>query len=330
MFHSTSVRRAIHHLGDRCLSLVAGDGYLLKLNPNNFINGAEMHTKFIQGVFRRFTSTFAGLPLRVAGAASLLIVAGCQPTERVIDWDAVRNGEHRAEANKARDVYRHPKETLSFFGVTPCSTVVEIWPGGKGWYTEILGPILKDCGKLYAAHFNPESEVEYFRKSLESYKTKLAASPGVYRTVELTVLDAPEKTAIAPEGSADFVLTFRNIHNWMKYGTDQAVFAAAYKALKPGGILGVVEHRADAGVPLSTMISSGYVTEAKAIELAEAAGFKLVEKSDVNANPKDGHFHPRGVWTLPPSLRMGDEDREKYLAIGESDRFTMTFRKPGK
>lgn len=262
----------------------------------------------------------------VLGLGALL--ASCQGKDVAINWSAVLQGEHRTSENKQRDIYRHPKETLSFFGVSSCSTVVEIWPGGKGWYTEILAPILKDCGKLYAAHFNAESESDYLKKSLASYKTKLAAHPAVYRSVVLTVLDPPKHTAIAPAGSADFVLTFRNIHNWIKSGTEQAVFAAAFKALKPGGVLGVVEHRADAGVPLSTMISSGYVTERKAIELAEAAGFKFLDKSDVNANPLDSHFHPRGVWTLPPSLRMGDEDREKYLAIGESDRFTMTFKKP--
>lgn len=262
--------------------------------------------------------------------AALLAVAfglvACQQPKEGTDWQSILKGSHRAPENVARDQYRHPRETLSFFGVERCSVVVEIWPGG-GWYTEILAPLVKSCGKLYAAHFSPESEVSYLRDSLARYKSKLASAPAVYRKVQLTVLAPPAQTELAPAGSADFVLTFRNVHNWLKSGTAEQVFAAANTALKPGGILGVVEHRADPGVPLSTMISSGYVTVDKTIELAKAAGFELVARSEVNANPKDFHYHPRGVWTLPPSLRMGEEDREKYLEIGESDRFTLKFRK---
>lgn len=239
--------------------------------------------------------------------------------------DAIK-GEHRSEANKARDIYRHPAETLTFLGIKPDMTVVEIFPGG-GWYTEILGPYLNDKGKLYAAGFDPESKVGFFKKSAKAFKEKMQSSE-IYSGVEITVLAPPAKTAIAPEGSADMVLTFRNIHNWMKGGYADDVYAAMFKALKPGGILGVVEHRGDENVPQDLKSESGYVNQGYAIQLAEKAGFKYVGGSEINANEKDTKNHPKGVWTLPPTLRMKDKDKEKYLAIGESDRMTLKFIKP--
>lgn len=237
-------------------------------------------------------------------------------------------GDHRSSSHKARDVYRHPLETLAFFGLQDGMTVVEIWPGKAGWYTEIFAPALKDTGKLYAAHFSAVSSVPYFTESLRQFKEKMAANPEVYGAVELTVLQPPDGFDIAPEASADRIFTFRNVHNWMREGQALKVFQAMYRALKPGGILGVVEHRGDPNQPQDPKAESGYVREDYVIQIAQQAGFKLLDRSELNANPKDGKDHPKGVWTLPPTLRLEDKDREKYLAIGESDRMTLKFQKP--
>lgn len=241
----------------------------------------------------------------------------------------ILNGEHREAKNRARDRYRNPAQTLAFFDVKANDVVVEIWPGGGGWYTEILAPLLRDKGRLYAAHFDADSDVGYYRKSLAAYKSKLARHGAVYDKVQITTLAPPQKLAIAPAGSADRVLTFRNVHNWVKAGTEKAVFQAMYTALKPGGVLGVVEHRAKPGTSVEQMVKSGYVTENKVKQLAKQAGFKFVAGSPINANPKDTSDHPKGVWTLPPSLRLGEKDRQRYLTIGESDRMTLKFIKPG-
>ena len=240
----------------------------------------------------------------------------------------VIDGDQRSAQHKSRDQYRHPKETLDFFELKPKLTVVEIWPGGKAWYTEILAPYLKDNGKLYAAHFSADSEIPYFSKSLQSFNKKMTAQPEFYEQVTITALQPPNALTIAPKASADRVLTFRNIHNWMKNEQAESVFKAMYDALKPGGILGIVEHRALAESKQDPKAKSGYVTEAYVIALAENAGFKFIEKSEINANPNDSTIHPKGVWTLPPTLRLKDQGREKYLAIGESDRMTLKFVKP--
>lgn len=237
-------------------------------------------------------------------------------------------GDHRSQIHKARDIYRHPAETLAFFGVESDMTVVEIWPGGKGWYTEILAPLLKEKGQLFAAHFNPNSKVPYFNKSYRKFAQKTAAEPDVYGKMQVTILEPPEYVDIAPAESADVVLTFRNVHNWMKNGQAFHVFKAMFGALKPGGILGVVEHRAPTDKPQDPKALSGYVREDYVIDLARRTGFVLVKQSEINANPKDTKNHPKGVWTLLPSLRLKDQDREQYLAIGESDRMTLKFRKP--
>lgn len=239
---------------------------------------------------------------------------------------AAISGDHREAKNRARDIYRHPFETLSFFGVTPEMTVVEIYPGG-GWYTEILAPYLKGRGRLYAASWEKDAKRENIRKALHRYHEKLAARPDVYGDVVVTEL-SPSKTEIAPAGTADMVLTFRNIHNWMKRGYDHIVFEAMYRALKPGGVLGVVEHRGDPKVWPDPQALSGYVNQEDVIDMAKTAGFELLVTSEINANPKDTRNHPKGVWTLPPSLRLKDQDRAKYLAIGESDRMTLKFIKP--
>ncbi|MDT8407400.1 MAG: methyltransferase [Methylococcales bacterium] len=239
----------------------------------------------------------------------------------------VLNGEHRSAANQARDAFRHPAKTLTFFDVQPTHAVVEIWPG-KGWYTEILAPWLRDRGQLYAAHFDPESHVAFFQQGRAKFDAKLAAQPALYNQVIVTTLGPPKAVAIAPEGGVDRVLTFRNVHNWLKSGTATQVFAAMFKALKPGGILGVVEHRAAPDTSLAVQIETGYVTERQVKELAQQAGFRYVAASEINANPKDSKDYPAGVWTLPPTLRLKAQDRARYQAIGESDRMTLKFAKP--
>ncbi len=266
----------------------------------------------------------------ISNLVLLIIITGCQ-SMTVADTDAMVDslaGTHRSDANKARDQYRHPQQTLTFFGVTENMTVVEVWPGGGGWYTEILAPLLRDKGKLYAAHFDPDSKVAYFKKNYAKFQEKLKNHPQIYDQIAVTVLQPPGQVDIAPKGSADRVLTFRNVHNWIKAGQADAVFAAMFSALKAGGVLGVVEHRAAADGKQDEQAISGYVSEATVMALAEKAGFKLAEKSEINANTKDSHDHPEGVWTLPPTLRLQDTDRDKYLAIGESDRMTLKFVKP--
>jgi predicted methyltransferase len=238
-------------------------------------------------------------------------------------------GSHRSEANRARDVYRHPVETLTFFGIRDDMTVVELSPGGGGWYTEILAPFLRERGTYYAAGYDPASTSEYSQKNHKAYTAKLAANPEIYDRTKLTVL-APPKIELAPEGSADLVLTFRNIHNWMRNDQAENVFAAVFRTLKPGGTFGVVEHRGNPAVPQDPKAESGYVNEDYVLGLARKVGFELAARSEINANPKDTKDHPNGVWSLPPTLDGGDVDRDKFLAIGESDRMTLKFVKPAK
>jgi predicted methyltransferase len=231
----------------------------------------------------------------------------------------------RSAKNKARDQYRNPIKTLEFFGFKPTMTVVEITPGG-GWYTEILAPALKGTGKLYGAHYPDTGEDNYYSNSRKKLEKKLMSDP-IFSEVELTNF-VPKKTSeLAPKGTADLVLTFRNLHNWQDAGVEQ-VFKDAYVALKPGGVLGVVEHRLPIGV--SEEKARGYVSEVKTIKQAKAVGFSFAGASEVNANSKDTATYPKGVWSLPPRLALGDKDKEKYLAIGESDRMTLKFVKPVK
>jgi len=226
-------------------------------------------------------------------------------------------GPQRSGANKARDKYRHPLETLTFFGLKQDMTVVEISPG-TGWYTEILAPFLKDHGKLYEAVGGGAGA--------KTFEDKLKADPAVYSQVIVTALQPPAETEIAPAGSADMVLTFRNVHDWLPRGTTQDYFKAFYRALKPGGILGITDHRADPSQPQDPKAKNGYVRQDYMIQIAEQAGFKLAGTSEINANPKDPRNQP--VWNLPPTLRQGNKDRDKYLTIGESDRMTLKFTKP--
>lgn len=242
--------------------------------------------------------------------------------------DAVLAGEHRSAANRARDAWRHPRDTLVFFGLRRDMTVMEVWPGAGGWYTEILAPLLRDKGRYIAASWDPASDSQYVQDGLKAFAAKLAERPDLYARATVTALQHPGALQPVTPGSVDLVLTFRNLHNWMARDAAGPMLAAMYAALKPGGILGVVEHRAPDTAPQDPQARSGYVREDYAIALAEAAGFELVGRSEINANSRDTKDHPRGVWTLPPTLTLGDQDRERYVAIGESDRFTLRFRKP--
>ena len=234
-------------------------------------------------------------------------------------------GTHRSAANRARDGARHPYETLRFFGLQPTHTVIEIAPGG-GWYTEILAPYLRERGRLLAAHYAADDAEEGRRRSRAGFQAKLAAAPALYdRVVVGTLPKGSVFTDLAVPGGADMVLTFRNVHNWIEDGHLDETLRAFASALKPGGVLGVVDHRAAPGTSLERIKTSGYVTEALMEERARAAGFVLQARSEVNANPRDTRDHPNGVWSLPPSLRGGAVDRERFVAIGESDRFTHRY-----
>lgn len=240
--------------------------------------------------------------------------------------DGVLAGEWRPEANKARDQYRHPKQTLEFFGVKPTDTLIEITPGG-GWYAQILAPLLQGSGTYIAAVSkpkNPSGEAAQDKSALQKMFEADAQHYGAAKTVEF---DGAAPVLGAP-GSADVVLTFRNVHNWVMADTAPAMFKAFFDVLKPGGTLGVVDHRAAAGADFDKIKDSGYLPQDTVIKLATDAGFQLVAQSEINANPKDTKDYPKGVWTLPPTLTLKDQDREKYLAIGESDRMTLKFVKP--
>jgi len=235
---------------------------------------------------------------------------------------------HRSEADRARDRYRHPKDTLLFFGIRPEMTVLEIWPE-PGWYTDIIAPLLRDQGKYYAGVMEPDPGSQFVSHRLESFHTKLASDPTIYGKAVVVTYPSHGGDAV-PAGTVELVVSFRNLHNWMADDTAASMLATAYRALKPGGVLGVVDHRGNPALPQDPKAKSGYVTEEYAIKLIEAQGFRLLGTSEINANPKDTKDYEQGVWTLPPTYRLGDKDREKYGAIGESDRFTLKFEKPAK
>jgi predicted methyltransferase len=248
------------------------------------------------------------------------------------DTDTLRQavaGSWRDPANVARDRYRHPLETLSFFGVQPGQTVVEITPGG-GWYSEILAPLLRENGQYVAAVVDPMALAagggrDYQQKAKSRLEAKFAAAPAQYDHARVVAYD-PKAPAFGAPGSADVVLTFRNVHNWRSAGQAEGMFRGFFAVLRPGGVLGVVEHRANGDVADDD--KSGYVGRQQVVALAEAAGFRLDAQSEVNANPKDTKDYPGGVWTLPPTNNHDDADDAKYQAIGESDRMTLRFVKP--
>ena len=242
--------------------------------------------------------------------------------------DAAIAGSWRNAEDRARDQYRHPAQTLAFFGVKPDDTVIEITPGG-GWYADILAPFLRNRGHYVAAIWDDviPNQPQYRYSLNKTLREKFSAAPRIYGTPALPVFD-PAKPVFGTPGSADMVLTFRNAHNWVADGNADTYFRAFFDVLKPGGTLGVVDHRAKPGSSLEAMKKSGYLTEALVIQLATQAGFRLEAKSQINANPSDNGNHPNGVWTLPPSNQHDAADDAKYQAIGESDRMTLRFRKP--
>lgn len=269
---------------------------------------------------RRFAlfAIAAALPLASTGAA-------LKPAHKAALDKAVASST-RAPANVARDRYRRPAATLAFFGVKPSDTVVEIWPGG-GWYTEILVPYLAKSGKYYAA------APDWGRSGIDKLKQANPALYGNLKVADYPVFDG--KPAEIPAGSADAVLTFRNVHNWrMGYRRDDKAdyspeaFRQMYAMLKPGGVLGIEDHRLPETADATRERTSGYIKVSTVRRLAEAAGFRFAGSSEINANPKDSADWPNGVWTLPPSLGLKDKDKEKYLEIGESDRMTLKFVKP--
>jgi predicted methyltransferase len=270
-------------------------------------------------------------------AKSLVLVAiatlvGCAvpPLSRpskLPELDRILPASHRSPEGRARDEHRHPRETLEFFGLRPDMKVVEVWPG-NGWYTEILAPLLRDKGVLYAAQLDP-SGGEYAKTTVAAFRAKLEARADLYDKVTVTTMaPPPASAAIAPAGSVDMVLTFRNLHNWMMFGWQREALQSMYAALKPGGVLGVVEHRGNPKLPQDPRAASGYVNEDFTIELIESVGFKLASRSEINANPRDTKDYERGVWALPPNYANGATDRQRYQNIGESDRFTLKFIKP--
>ena len=237
--------------------------------------------------------------------------------------DAVNNPDRNVKYS-ARDNFRNPYETLSFFQIKPTMHVLELSAGG-GWYTEILAPYLESEGKLSVTHHNPEAG-GYYKRSRNSYEEKIKSNP-LFKGVKVITADVPPTMPFTKPATQDLVVTFRNLHNWLGQDVMQTIMQEAYDSLKKGGHFGVVEHRAPEGSSLEFMQKSGYVTQSLAIKTAKEVGFKLVASSEINANPKDTADHPRGVWTLPPSFRLKDQDRAKYAAIGESDRMTLLFKK---
>lgn len=262
-------------------------------------------------------------------AYSLVLASGvtaATSATAALDWDTALNGEHRSEKNAARDVSRHPRETLEFFGLKEDMTVVELSPGG-GWYTEVLAPLLKEQGSYYAAHGSPNGSA-YGRRSLGAYLQKLGENNDVYGGVTVTTLGPSDSVVIAPAGTADMVLAFRNIHSWMGSDTLADTLLVAYDALKDGGVFGVVQHRAKDGRSAERMKETAYVSEDYIIAAARSVGFELEARSEVNANPKDMGDYEDGVWELPPSLSTAEENKAAHRAIGESDRMTLKFVKP--
>lgn len=271
----------------------------------------------------RFLVSFVALLLSSTGFAGSTTFA-----EQVA---AGQEGQHRSESNRGRDQYRHPAETLAFFGIKDGMTAMEIWPGG-GWYTEILAPAMRDHGKLIIATWDPEVEGQpsYRYELPKKMEENFAQNPEIYDQVTFEYFSPPDSPSLGDAESLDVILTFRNTHGWISAGQAQDIFNEFARVLKPGGVLGVVQHRAKEGSDPKLTAKNGYVSEAVVKEIAAKAGFEFEAASEINANPKDSTDHPKGVWTLPPSLQLGDEDKDKYVAIGESDRMTLRFRKPAK
>jgi predicted methyltransferase len=267
--------------------------------------------------------------LALASSVSTLAAPAAKAATASADTklDTVIAGTWRDSKNAARDPYRHPKQTLEFFGVKPGMTLIEITPGG-GWYSEILAPYLKGNGAYIAAVGKPKNKNGEAAQDMDAIHKKFAGDATEYGEAKFVEFDGKAPN-LGPDNSADMVVTFRNVHNWVMADTAPLMFKAFYSVLKPGGVLGITDHRAAKGADLDKIKKSGYLPEDFVIKLATDAGFKLVGKSEINANPKDTKDYPEGVWTLPPTFQLKDKDHEKYAAIGESDRMTLKFVKPG-
>ncbi len=278
-------------------------------------------------------------PLPLSIAALLAVACATAPTkeeQRLLDTPSPAQAAneklktalaapHRSAENKARDKYRHPLTTLAFFGLQDNHTVLEMFPG-PGWYTEVLAPVLRDNGKLLVTSADPNGDPEDYQvKRAKELDALVATHPAVFDNLGKVIIDSKDVKLGAP-GTVDMVLVFRSLHGWVQGGTADKILSEIFAVLKPGGTLGIEGHRGKEGTPLD----GGYMPESMAIELVKRAGFELAEKAEINANPKDTKDHPKGVWTLPPSYALGDQDREKYTAIGESDRFTLRFVKPAR
>ena len=279
-------------------------------------------------------------PSRIAARATLAaccllatggLLTGCVTPggqERTANaLDLILAGNQRPAADRRCDQYRHPKDTLLFFGIRPNTRVLEVWPE-SGWYTAIIAPLVHPKGRYFAGVIAPDPGSRFLQARLAGYRRLLASRPDTYGVVKV-VNFPPEGADTVPAGSVDMVLSFRDLHEWMAQGDAQRALAAIYRALAPEGVFGVVDNRGDPAVPQDPRAKNGYVRQDYAIRMIEAAGFRLVATSEVNANPKDTKNYPAGVWTLPPDYRLGNVDRGKYDAIGESDRFTLKFVKPG-
>ncbi len=289
------------------LSLLLSLGVLVGCQP---ANDADSETSASE-------NTAADSPMQIAEATD-------QSMGRLME--AIRHPD-RPEQHRARDDHRNPAETLTFFGVEPGDTVVELSPGG-GWYSEILARYLKDDGQLIAAHWDLEADInDMYRRVRGQYDERFGDTES-FGEVVVVPFNPPETTTLAEPESVDVVLSFRNMHSWTRSGTLPAVFEAAFEALKPGGTLGIVGHRLPEDREQDPEARSGYVKQSYVVELATAQGFELAESSEINANPMDTADHPNGVWNLPPSLRVAEGDEKDYAAIGESDRFTLRFVKP--
>ena len=278
---------------------------------------------------RRFALVASMIALLATSACSVLGLGGYEGTdpETAKALAAAAVGEHRSQDNIARNAARHPVATLSFFGLRKDMTVIEILPGGM-WYTEILGPVLRDEGQLVAAGYDVDlpDQPEYRMRGHKYMTKRFADEQEVFGTPRIAKITAPKSIDLGAPASADMIVTFRSNHGWIRDNAAESVYAAFFEVLKPGGVLGVVQHRA--GEKTDTDAFTGYVPQETVVALAEAAGFKLEASSEINANPKDEANYEGGVWTLPPTLRLDQVDREKYLEIGESDRMTLRFRKP--
>jgi predicted methyltransferase len=275
---------------------------------------------------RKITAALA--LLACLGAAALL--AGCATTSgrqtTAGDLDVILAGNQRSAADRARDTFRHPEQTLLFFGIRPNTRVLQAWPQ-SGWYTKIIAPLVHARGQYIAALIAPDPGSRFLAARRADFRRLLASRPDLYDRVKIVTLPL-NGADVVPPGSVDMVLSFRNLHEWMALGDAPQVLGTIYRALAPGGVFGVVDNRGDAALPQDPRAKSGYVRQDYAIGLIQAAGFRLVATSEVNANPKDTKNYPGGVWALPPDYRLGKFDRARFAAIGESDRFTLRFVKP--